>query len=104
MQSLLLALGTEVGFIRRKVVLQSLFAAVRQCCIVRLDLASRCSRFVLCCLSREEGKAQGRKSDILRFSEPACDILRFSGALERTRTSDARFRKPTLYPLSYKGA
>ena len=28
----------------------------------------------------------------------------FHGALERTRTSDARFRKPTLYPLSYKGA
>ncbi len=26
-----------------------------------------------------------------------------SGAPERTRTSDARFRKPTLYPLSYGG-
>ena len=25
------------------------------------------------------------------------------GAPERTRTSDARFRKPTLYPLSYGG-
>ncbi len=27
-------------------------------------------------------------------------FMRVSGA-ERTRTSDARFRKPTLYPLSY---
>ena len=27
-----------------------------------------------------------------------------SGAPERNRTSDARFRKPTLYPLSYRGA
>ena len=26
-----------------------------------------------------------------------------AGAPERTRTSDARFRKPTLYPLSYGG-
>lgn len=26
-----------------------------------------------------------------------------TGAPERTRTSDARFRKPTLYPLSYGG-
>ncbi len=30
----------------------------------------------------------------------ACEI---AGAPERTRTSDARFRKPTLYPLSYGG-
>ena len=28
----------------------------------------------------------------------------FSGAPEWTRTTDARFRKPTLYPLSYGGA
>jgi hypothetical protein len=27
--------------------------------------------------------------------------LVFLGAPGRTRTSDARFRKPTLYPLSY---
>ena len=27
----------------------------------------------------------------------------YAGAPERTRTSDARFRKPTLYPLSYGG-
>ena len=26
------------------------------------------------------------------------------GAPERTRTSDTRFRKPLLYPLSYGGA
>ena len=25
------------------------------------------------------------------------------GALGRTRTSDTRFRKPVLYPLSYEG-
>ena len=25
------------------------------------------------------------------------------GAPDWTRTSDARFRKPTLYPLSYEG-
>lgn len=29
--------------------------------------------------------------------------LQVCGAPERTRTSDARFRKPTLYPLSYGG-
>ena len=29
--------------------------------------------------------------------------LLWAGAPERTRTSDARFRKPTLYPLSYGG-
>jgi hypothetical protein len=29
---------------------------------------------------------------------------RFPGAPGRTRTCDARFRKPTLYPLSYGGA
>ena len=34
----------------------------------------------------------------------AVDELGKSGAPERTRTSDARFRKPTLYPLSYRGA
>lgn len=33
----------------------------------------------------------------------AVDELGKSGAPERTRTSDARFRKPTLYPLSYGG-
>ena len=27
----------------------------------------------------------------------------FNGAPEMIRTSDARFRKPTLYPLSYGG-
>jgi hypothetical protein len=27
----------------------------------------------------------------------------FAGAPGRTRTCDARFRKPTLYPLSYGG-
>lgn len=30
-------------------------------------------------------------------------VWRDDGAPERTRTSDARFRKPTLYPLSYGG-
>ncbi len=30
------------------------------------------------------------------------DLL-FLGAPGRTRTCDARFRKPTLYPLSYGG-
>ncbi len=27
----------------------------------------------------------------------------FASALGRIRTCDARFRKPTLYPLSYEG-
>ncbi len=27
----------------------------------------------------------------------------FEGAPERIRTSDTRFRKPLLYPLSYEG-
>jgi hypothetical protein len=32
--------------------------------------------------------------------EPSSSL---GGAPGRTRTSDARFRKPTLYPLSYEG-
>src|SRR4051794_27007742 len=31
------------------------------------------------------------------------DRIFFGGAPGRTRTCDARFRKPTLYPLSYGG-
>jgi hypothetical protein len=30
-------------------------------------------------------------------------LLPYLGAPERIRTSDTRFRKPMLYPLSYEG-
>ena len=35
--------------------------------------------------------------------EKVIDQARCDGALGRIRTCDARFRKPTLYPLSYEG-
>lgn len=34
----------------------------------------------------------------------SCLLYGKTGVPERTRTSDARFRKPTLYPLSYGDA
>lgn len=48
------------------------------------------------------GCPHGTNFDSNKKAEPK---LRRShhGAPERTRTSDARFRKPTLYPLSYGG-
>ena len=46
----------------------------------------------------------GFRSSGVLMSEPDKPLNRdYVGALGKNRTCDARFRKPTLYPLSYKG-
>ena len=57
-------------------------------------------RFVLLGVRRNQASRRPGHPDQLRGR---LIFQGFFSALGRTRTSDARFRKPTLYPLSYEG-